>query len=150
MTLNPYLGARWWWIEAGVAIEGGLLDGRDSKVSRAWADPVAGLFIRNDINDRWFVELTGDVGGGVSIVSWQLYGGTLQLRPLVRPVRWLSAPGHQLRQGRFPLQGDHPGHARRTPVHDLSQVVLLVPAFTATYRGARRCWPMQAATPGEQ
>ena len=42
--------------------------------SRAWADPVAGLFIRNDINDRWFVELTGDVGGGVSIVSWQLYG----------------------------------------------------------------------------
>lgn len=74
LTLSPYLAGRWWWLGNTVSVEGGSLDGDGGKLSRAWADPVAGLSIRNDITQKWHVALVGDVGGGVSKVTWQVYG----------------------------------------------------------------------------
>jgi hypothetical protein len=37
-----------------------------------WADPVFGVHIRNEITEKWYIEFFGDVGGGVSDISWQV------------------------------------------------------------------------------
>jgi len=73
LKLEPYVGARWWHLGAGLQI---LPVGPRFEPSRAWADPVFGLGIGYDITDRWFVESMLDVGGGVSKFTWQLYAST--------------------------------------------------------------------------
>lgn len=73
LTLDPYLGARWWYLDANLGFNPG---GPQVDPDRAWADFVAGLELNYDITDRWFIEAAADVGGGASKVTWQLYGGT--------------------------------------------------------------------------
>ncbi len=75
LAVDPYLGARWWSLDTTSSLQGGgILGGVQKDSSTAWADPVVGVYVRNDINDRWFVEFAGDVGGGVSKITWQVYG----------------------------------------------------------------------------
>lgn len=73
LTLDPYVGARWWFLEVPLAFNPG---GPRIAPERAWADFVAGLDLNYDITERWFVESAFDVGGGTSKVTWQVYGGT--------------------------------------------------------------------------
>jgi opacity protein-like surface antigen len=73
LTLDPYVGARWWRLETDLKFKPG---GPKPSPKKVWADPVFGLQLNYDINPRWFVESMLDVGGGVSKVTWQLYGGT--------------------------------------------------------------------------
>jgi hypothetical protein len=42
-----------------------------------WADPIVGVWIPVDLSRRWWVELSGDVGGFNvgSDLSWTVYGG---------------------------------------------------------------------------
>ena len=73
LVLDPYLGARWWYVDANLDFNPG---GPQVDADRAWADFVVGLMMDYDITERWFIEATGDVGGGSSKVTWQIYGGT--------------------------------------------------------------------------
>jgi hypothetical protein len=73
LTLNPYLGARWWIIDVPLRFNP---DGPRVEPKEVWADFVAGVDLNYDITDRWFVEAVTDVGGGASKVTWQIYGAT--------------------------------------------------------------------------
>jgi hypothetical protein len=73
LTLDPYLGARWWYLDTDLAFNPG---GPRLAPDRAWADFVAGLELTYNITDRWFIEAATDVGGGDSKVTWQIYGAT--------------------------------------------------------------------------
>jgi len=73
LVLDPYLGARWWYIDANLEFNP---SGPRVADDTAWADFVAGLMLSYYITERWFIEATGDVGGGSSKVTWQIYGGT--------------------------------------------------------------------------
>jgi opacity protein-like surface antigen len=75
LTLDPYMGARWWFIKTDLDFKPKPA-GTSVSPERAWADFVAGLKLNYDITDRWFVESALDVGGGASKVTWQVYGGT--------------------------------------------------------------------------
>jgi len=76
LALSPYVGCRWWTVSSDVELHGGTLNGFEKDFDRAWADAVAGLYVRNDISERWFVESLGDVGAGASRLTWQVYGAT--------------------------------------------------------------------------
>jgi hypothetical protein len=76
LTISPYLGARWWLVDATVALQGGLLDGAQVDFNRAWADPVVGVALHYEIAKGWYVAALGDVGAGISNLTWQLYGTT--------------------------------------------------------------------------
>ncbi len=81
LSLEPYIGARWWRMntELGLDDNGGLLGSRSVEVTTTWADPIFGLRANYAITDKWSFRVLGDVGGGVSKVSWQaLVGGGYQ------------------------------------------------------------------------
>jgi hypothetical protein len=71
--VSPYVGARWWWIDVNLGVTGGIADGAQTQGQRAWADPVFGVHLRNNITEAWYVDFLGDVGGGVSDITWQVY-----------------------------------------------------------------------------
>jgi opacity protein-like surface antigen len=77
LSLDPYVAARWWRVNTrlGLIDNGGPLAPRSGEGTTAWADPVFGLKVNYDITDKWSVRVAGDVGGGVSKVSWQVLGG---------------------------------------------------------------------------
>jgi len=73
LTLNPYLGARWWIVDVPLRFNPG---GPQFEPNKVWADFVAGVDLNYDITNRWFIEAVTDVGGGASKVTWQIYGAT--------------------------------------------------------------------------
>lgn len=75
LTLDPYIGARWWFVDLDLGFMPSPPGFRISP-DRAWADFVVGLMLNYDITDRWFIEAAADVGGGASTVDWQGYAGT--------------------------------------------------------------------------
>lgn len=74
VELAPYIGARWWNVDLSVDLRPGLSPSQSFAFERGWADPVFGLSVDYAITDRWFVGVLGDVGGGVSDLTWQVYG----------------------------------------------------------------------------
>jgi opacity protein-like surface antigen len=84
LTLDPYIGARWWRVHTTVNFidVGGILPPSTSDTVTTWADPVFGLRLNYDITESWRFKFAADVGGGVSKVSWQaLVGGAYQVTP---------------------------------------------------------------------
>lgn len=73
LSLDPYMGARWWFVELPIQFNP---VGLRLAPERAWADFVVGLALGYEITDRWFIESMADVGGGDSKVTWQIYGST--------------------------------------------------------------------------
>ena len=73
LTLDPYIGARWWFAGGDLEANPG---GPSLKPERAWADFVVGAGLDYEITDRWFVESAVDIGGGASKFTWQAYAGT--------------------------------------------------------------------------
>jgi len=79
------------WAYAGVRIyevkaEVELITDRMESAKASWADPVVGAWIPVDLSRRWWVEVSGDIGGFNvgSRLSWSLYlAGTYRASDLV-------------------------------------------------------------------
>ena len=64
VNLNESLGL-------GVPVEGFA---RYASITRNWADPIAGLVMRNKFDDKWFADGELDVGGTGGSATWQAFG----------------------------------------------------------------------------
>lgn len=81
LAVDPYIGARWWRVntQLGIVDNGTPANTSSGGGVITWADPIFGLKVGYDITDKWKVRAVGDVGGGVSKVSWQaMLGGGYQ------------------------------------------------------------------------
>lgn len=76
LTIDPYVGARWWRIDTELELSGGVAAPFSGEQTIRWADPVFGFRLGYAITDRWFVQAIGDVGGGVAKYEWQALGAT--------------------------------------------------------------------------
>lgn len=72
-TLTAFVGARYSYLSADIVFSGGAPSVAVSG-SKSWIDPVIGLHGVSDINDRWLIYGSGDIGGfGVnSDLIWQV------------------------------------------------------------------------------
>lgn len=77
LSLSPYVGARWWRINTrlNLADTASVLPSESGEVLTRWADPIFGLLVDYDLTDKVVAKTGGDVGGGVSRVSWQVMLG---------------------------------------------------------------------------
>ncbi len=75
LTVDPYVGARWWRLHPEIRLSGGVAPSFETDPVETWADFVVGARLRYDITDTWYLRALGDVGGGVSKVQWQGFIG---------------------------------------------------------------------------
>jgi len=68
-------GVRYWHLKTDLTFNAGILPSVSATRSREWADGVAGLRGRVFISPRWFLTGKGDLGGGGSNFTYQLFGG---------------------------------------------------------------------------
>jgi hypothetical protein len=73
--LDVVAGARVWWVENRISVQGGVLNGLWRQDSNAWVDAMAGVRGRANLTDN--VYLTGWAlgGGGSSDSAWDVMGG---------------------------------------------------------------------------
>jgi len=73
--LDVVAGARVWWVENRISIQGGVLNGLWRQDSNTWVDAMAGVRGRANLTDN--VYLTGWAlgGGGSSDSAWDVMGG---------------------------------------------------------------------------
>jgi len=73
--LDVVAGARVWWVENRISIQGGFLNGLWRQDSEVWVDAMAGLRGRANLTEN--VYLTGWAlgGGGSSDSAWDVMGG---------------------------------------------------------------------------
>ncbi len=45
-----------------------------ASITRNWADPIAGVVVRNKFDDKWFADGELDVGGTGGSATWQAFG----------------------------------------------------------------------------
>ena len=67
-----YAGVRYYDVKAEVEVARGV-----ESVKASWADPIVGAWIPVDLSSRWWIALSGDLGGFNvgSKLSWTLYFG---------------------------------------------------------------------------
>jgi len=68
-------GIRYWHLRSDLTFNAGLLPGVTITRSRDWVDGVAGLRGKAHLSPRWFLTGKGDLGGGGSNFTYQLFGG---------------------------------------------------------------------------
>jgi hypothetical protein len=68
-------GIRYWHLRSDLTFNAGLLPGRTITESRDWVDGVAGLRGKAHLSPRLFLTGKGDLGGGGSNFTYQLFGG---------------------------------------------------------------------------
>ena len=67
LNISATAGVRYQRLDAELRIDPVFFSGVRRTGTVDWADPTVGLFMRYDINDKWFVNALADVGGfGVS------------------------------------------------------------------------------------
>lgn len=64
-NLELYLtaGARYQHYRAKLSIDPALFPGTSHEATKDWVDPIVGVSLHYDFNDRWFVNAMADVGG---------------------------------------------------------------------------------------
>jgi hypothetical protein len=82
LTVDPYLGARWWRLHPTIELRGTRLPGGNvplpvnADAVIVWADVIGGVRVGYEINEKWHVMSAVDAGGGSSRVVWQyMIGG---------------------------------------------------------------------------
>ena len=75
--LDVLAGGRLWWLDGKVGLGAGVLPGITATEDDIWVDPVIGAKGQYALNDKFFVEGWGLIGGfGVSSdFMWDVYGG---------------------------------------------------------------------------
>jgi len=56
-------GGRVWTLENEVKVKGGTHDGAKRDDKEQWLDPLLGFRVRKDLNEKWFLNFQGDLGG---------------------------------------------------------------------------------------
>lgn len=74
-TLDVLGGIRYWHLNATLALRAGILPATEASRSRSWVDGVVGLRGRAALSKRFFLTGKGDLGGGGSNFTYQLFGG---------------------------------------------------------------------------
>ena len=74
-SLDVLGGFRYWHLRTDLLFNAGAVPTRSATASRDWADGVVGLRGRAHISPRLFVVGKGDLGGGGSKFTYQLFGG---------------------------------------------------------------------------
>ena len=74
-TLDVLGGIRYWHLNATLALRAGILPATEASRSRSWVDGVVGLRGRAALSRRFFLTGKGDLGGGGSNFTYQLFGG---------------------------------------------------------------------------
>ncbi len=72
-TLTAFVGARFSYLSMEIAVSGPTVETERRDDSKSWIDPVVGMHGSWEINDCWFIQGGGDIGGfGVSSdLIWQ-------------------------------------------------------------------------------
>ncbi len=63
MELYATGGLRYQKYKVDISIDPVFFPGTDRSGSQSWVDPIVGMALHYDINDRWFVDVMADVGG---------------------------------------------------------------------------------------
>lgn len=63
LELYATAGARYQYLKATLNIDPARFAGISRSGSKGWVDPIIGLAFHYDINDRWFLNGMGDIGG---------------------------------------------------------------------------------------
>jgi hypothetical protein len=74
-SLDVTGGVRYWHLRTDLTFTPGILAGRSVTESRGWVDAVGGVRGRAMITPKLFVLGRGDIGGGGSKFTYQLFGG---------------------------------------------------------------------------
>ncbi len=74
LSLTGYAGARINWIDLEITLAGGKGGQITGSGDELWADAIVGLRLQYDLNERWFLRFTGDIGAGDSDFTWQAMG----------------------------------------------------------------------------
>jgi len=74
-SLDVLGGIRYWHLRTRLEFRPGLLPGTEVERSKNWVDAVGGLRGRAHLSPRWFLVGKGDLGGGGSDFTYQLFGG---------------------------------------------------------------------------
>ena len=68
-------GIRYWHLKTDLDFLAGILSARSVTASRGWVDAVVGIRGKTHVSKKWFVSGKGDLGGGGSKFTYQLFGG---------------------------------------------------------------------------
>jgi len=78
VTLDPYVGARYTYLDLSLDFKGrgGLGESRNVSGDQDWVDPIVGARTILDLSDHWSITAFGDIGGFNvgSDFSWQAVG----------------------------------------------------------------------------
>jgi hypothetical protein len=74
-SVDALVGIRFWHTSTRLELEPGLLAGRVGESSKNWADVIAGLRGQAHLSKAFSLIGRGDVGGGGSDLTYQLFGG---------------------------------------------------------------------------
>lgn len=74
-TVDLVAGTRYLWVKESLTLLPGSAGGPFAgTASRAWWDGVGGVRANHALSDRFFLSFYGDIGGGGSDLTWQLFG----------------------------------------------------------------------------
>lgn len=75
--LDVLAGARYVAVKSDIDFKGGRFDQSSLDLDEAWVDPLIGIRLNHQINEKWNAILRADVGGfGVSSdFVWEVFGG---------------------------------------------------------------------------
>ena len=68
-------GVRYWHLSTNIEFRPGILPAAEIHDDRNWVDAIGGLRGRARLSPRWSVTGLGDLGGGGSDFTYQLFGG---------------------------------------------------------------------------
>ena len=79
-NVDAYFGARAWWLDNKFSVEtqpGTGLGTIKRSSDASWADPIVGLAGRYELNEKWTLYASGDIGGfgAGADLEWSLQGG---------------------------------------------------------------------------
>jgi hypothetical protein len=74
-SIDAVVGFRYWHLRTRLEFRAGILPDTEVTRTKNWADVVGGLRGRAKLSEKWFLTGKGDVGGGGSDITYQLFGG---------------------------------------------------------------------------
>ncbi len=74
-SLDLFGGIRYWHLSTNVEFRAGVLPAATIDLNQNWVDAIGGLKARGRLSEKWYVLGYGDLGGGGSEFTYQLFGG---------------------------------------------------------------------------
>jgi hypothetical protein len=74
-SLDVFGGIRYWHLSTNIEFRAGVLPAATLDENKNWVDAIGGLRARGRLSEKWYIVGYGDLGGGGSEFTYQLYGG---------------------------------------------------------------------------